>query len=344
VHLLIGAIGLGISAIVCVGVAADNEYRHTLAFLVQLALTFSVVWFAPGVIGGWGLLTGKRWGRWIIWALSALMLPLIPVGPVLGGAGVWVLLSTREKLDQGFERTITAVEKAAPRYYGFALAALAAIVTLAGMIGLGYLFRNQIENAHIDNGLIGPVAFVIIIVVMLGFALASGRGWSVRQLTPEAIRLRHEGRKRTEAIVAAHEQRLAQLSADPVRARYVALMRAGEYWSDEQIAYDLNPDQPATCVHLATVEQAMRRLGLKVRWLAEKHVTADCRVDEVALWEAFKPAPEVSYNADLFPGGGRGSEEFPNCALQCAACNSGIHTLHERESKAMTPWFPRAPA
>jgi hypothetical protein len=340
VHLVIGAIGLGISAIVCVGVAADAEYRNTLAFLVQLAMMFSIVWFIPGAIGGWGLLAGRRWGRWIIWALSALMLPLIPVGTVLGGVGVWVLFSTRKKLDQGFERAITTVEKTAPRYYGFALAAMAAIAILAGMIGLGYLFRNQIETVHIDNGLIGPVAVVIIVVVMLGYAVASGRGWGVRQLTPEAIRLRAEGRKRTEAVVAAHEQRLATLAADPVRARYAMLMRTtNEHWSDEQIAYDLD-DKPATCLHLAPIEQAMRR-AVKLRLMMAGHLNADCRINEAALWAEFKPTPELKYNPDLFPGGGRESEQFPNCSLQCTSCNTAIHTLHERESTPATPWFPR---
>ena len=35
------------------------------------------------------------------------------------------------------------------------------------------------------------------------------------------------------------------------------------------------------------------------------------------------------------------SEVFPNCVVQCTACNTGIHTLHEREARPETPWFPR---
>jgi hypothetical protein len=146
VHLLTGGIGLAIALAACIGIGADPTYRHTLAYLVPFFLMVACFWFLPATVGGWGLLTGRRWGRWIIWALSALMLSLIPVGTILGGAGVWVLFATREKASDSFEQAITTVKVTAPRYYGFALAALAAVAILAGMIGVGYLFRHQIEG------------------------------------------------------------------------------------------------------------------------------------------------------------------------------------------------------
>ena len=311
--------------------------------MFQLFFALACFWFLPATLGGWGILAGKRWGRWLIWSLSALMLPIIPVGTVLGGVGVFVLFSDRAETTDDFGQAMTSVKASGRRYVEVALAALAALAILAGMIGIGYLFRDQIETFHPNKALIEPIVIGVIVIIALGYGALGRWGGAIKRLSPQASRLRHEGQKRAEANVAAHEQRLAQLSSDPVRAKYVSLMRRGEFWSDEQIAYDLDPDRAATCQHLAPIEVSMRRAGLKVRWLMAGHVSVDCQVNEAALWSELKPALEVHYAADLFPGGGRGSEEFPNSALQCAACNSAIHTLHERESKPTTPWFPRKP-
>ena len=340
-HLLTGGIGFAVGTALCLGIAADATYRHSLSFMFQLFFALACFWFLPATLGGWGILVGKRWGRWIIWSLSALMLPIIPVGTGLGGVGVLVLRSARAETSDNFGQAMTSVKASGRQYVELALAALAALAILAGMIGIGYLFRDQLETFHPNRVLIEPIVIGATVIIVLGYGALGGWSGAIRRLSPEAIRLRHEGQKRAGANVAAHEQRLAQLSSDPVRAKYVSLMRRGEFWSDEQIAYDLDPDRAATCQHLAPSEVSMRRAGLKVGWLMAGHVSAECQVNEAALWSEFKPAPEVRYAADLFPGGGRGSEEFPNSALQCAACDSAIHALHERESKPTTPWFPQ---
>ncbi|MEP7210635.1 MAG: hypothetical protein ABI740_07350 [Alphaproteobacteria bacterium] len=148
VHLVTGGIGLAIGLAACIGIGADPTYRHTLAYLVPFFMMLACFWFLPATVGGWGLLTGKPWGRWIIWALSALMLPLIPVGTVLGGAGVWVLYSTRDRNGDNFGPAMLAARASGRRYLGLALAMLAAVAILAGMIGVGYLFRHQIEGGR----------------------------------------------------------------------------------------------------------------------------------------------------------------------------------------------------
>jgi hypothetical protein len=47
----------------------------------------------PGLVTGYGLLNYKPWARVLGIVLSALNLINIPVGTILGGYGLWVLLS-----------------------------------------------------------------------------------------------------------------------------------------------------------------------------------------------------------------------------------------------------------
>jgi hypothetical protein len=52
-----------------------------------------LVFSAPQIIGGIGLLKGQSWARILMIVLSALGLMSIPVGTALGIYGLWVLLN-----------------------------------------------------------------------------------------------------------------------------------------------------------------------------------------------------------------------------------------------------------
>jgi hypothetical protein len=65
-----------------------------------------------------------------------------------------------------------------------------------------------------------------------------------------------------------------------LRAGYAAMIGAGDYWSDAQIACDLDPGQLATCVHLAPTERADREAGLAPKPASSPlHVDARRRIE-----------------------------------------------------------------
>jgi hypothetical protein len=65
------------------------------------------------------------------------------VGTALAGYGVWVMLRTRR--DDLATGAMVAFDGWLKRSWTLLLAALAAVVTLAVMIGVGYFFRDYLE-------------------------------------------------------------------------------------------------------------------------------------------------------------------------------------------------------
>lgn len=156
-------------------------------------------------------------------------------------------------------------------------------------------------------------------------------------------RLRKRALAERQRADAERRRRLATLAADPVRRRYAALIEAGEWWSDAQIAYDLDPDRTVTCPHLAPIEHAMRVAGVRVRCAIGSRAMADCRVDLPTLARAMPVPREIVYSNDMYAGG-RGAEDPPSSGLLCNACRSAITLVAPREAKPETRWFPHAPA
>ena len=63
--------------------------------VIVLALTL------PGIIGGIGLLTGKRWSRILLMIANALSILSFPLGTALGAYTFWVL--TKDEAVSAFE-------------------------------------------------------------------------------------------------------------------------------------------------------------------------------------------------------------------------------------------------
>jgi hypothetical protein len=86
--------GIGILA----GVANSGDPDAALAFPILGALgglifTVLLIFSAPQIIGGIGLLKMQPWARILVIVLSALGLLSIPIGTAMGIYGLWVLLN-----------------------------------------------------------------------------------------------------------------------------------------------------------------------------------------------------------------------------------------------------------
>lgn len=88
---LLMLIGFGLClAIWSFGEADDIE---TLGWVVMFFGLFTLAYLLPSFIGGIGLVLGKRWARGLIMIVSAILLLAFPLGTLLGGFGLWVLLT-----------------------------------------------------------------------------------------------------------------------------------------------------------------------------------------------------------------------------------------------------------
>jgi hypothetical protein len=339
IHLVLGLLGLVPGVLLCGAIllSDDPAYRDLITIFAPVFGFLSVAYFIPSFVGGLGLLRGRPWARAVIWVESALLVFAIPIGTVLAGLSMWVLLSHRDQAESYGSR-IHAVERWLASKRELFLAALAAIGTLGAMIGLGYLFRDQIEDLNPPMKLVGPVIFVVTVAIVALIGGVNAWGGGIAAWSPERLLLRRRMQREQAERVAEHKARLVRLLADPVRAKYVERMERGDYWSDEQIAYDLDRAARATCQHLAPVEGAMREVGLMVKWQQPGFIDAECLIDEAALKRTGLLAKSVSYRE--IESGGRAYEDPPFGMLQCAACNASIRVRSEQEARPGIRVFP----
>jgi hypothetical protein len=146
VHVVLGGIGLGLMALLLLTAIVDTDPVHRQAIGVILAVLggLSVVYFIPSFAGGLGVLRGIYWARGLLWIEAAFLAPLVPFGTVLAGLTLWALLPRRHEMPEG-DGGIAAFERFLVRWRRAAVLAFAAWATLGAMIGLGYIFRDQIE-------------------------------------------------------------------------------------------------------------------------------------------------------------------------------------------------------
>src|SRR5688572_8700380 len=124
----------------------DPAYYEIVAGFAWVLGMLTFAYFGPSLVGGIGLLRGQPWARALIWVQASLLILLIPVGTLLAGYGVWVMLRTRDRDGGGLATSaVVAFDGWLKRSGLLLLCALAAIVTLAAMIGLGHLFRDYLE-------------------------------------------------------------------------------------------------------------------------------------------------------------------------------------------------------
>jgi hypothetical protein len=242
-------------------------------------------------------------------------------------------------------------------------------VGLAFAIGLqtGFILHQKypalsdLELGSIVAGIIVGATFAILISLELILELAGFRPPSVHdflrrcaaKLDPKAWARKQAAKENSLRVYATYKEvtrrRIAQLTADPAKHRYIALVEKGEWWSDEQIAYHENRELTATCPHLQSVEHAMRMEGIELRRLGESwepvplaKVRGNCRINETTLYQRF-PLPEsVVYRTGYQPE--RAEHDNPWADLMCITCDSKIELVHPEWPQPATKWFPSNPA
>lgn len=80
-------------------------------FVFLLVLIFS----APQIIGGVGLLKGQPWARILVIVLSAIGLINVPIGTITGAYGLWVLLNEETRLMFESPDTVAALQPQVPQ-------------------------------------------------------------------------------------------------------------------------------------------------------------------------------------------------------------------------------------
>ena len=96
-HVVFGGAGLMAGTIVCAGLwrSADSDSGTALVYVAPLFLVAAIGVLIPGLVGGIALLRQRPWARLVIIVVSVLLLFEFPIGTLLGGFGLWVLLSQR---------------------------------------------------------------------------------------------------------------------------------------------------------------------------------------------------------------------------------------------------------
>jgi hypothetical protein len=344
IHTLLGGAGLVLGTWACLTLLADPEGGAALYYIGPIFGFLAVLYFAPGFLGGVGVLLGKPWGRWILIALSFVLLLAIPIGTVLGGFGLWALLRKDglPKVGPTAPRTSSTDAQSSEktrRKIDLLLVIVATGSAMAAGMTIAFWAHDDMPPPEL-RAVFYPALAILAAVTVVIVTRRPFRGWggSVRTINPiRQARWRRRMHREIETWKAERAARVAALSADPALKPYADRITAGEVWSDAQIAYDRDRSMLATCRHLRPIETAMRGRGLYLRLEGAEQVTAQCRIDEAALWTEF-PKGKLLY-AELFRGG-RAVEDDPEAYLFCEACRSRIDVIHPVLWREEIPRFP----
>ena len=77
--------------------SGDAGAAATLAFVGTIIAGIATLLSVPSLLGGWGLLRGKRWARGLVLIVSVLNLFGFPVGTLIGGYSIWVLMTDPDR-------------------------------------------------------------------------------------------------------------------------------------------------------------------------------------------------------------------------------------------------------
>jgi hypothetical protein len=317
----------------------------------------------PGIVGGLGLLQGKAWGRVLLIVLSSLTLLGIPVGTLFGAFALWVLLgadanrffassgaATRVAPGAGVTYSSSSPSGPAPAPSPSLLshpqASLVAIIVAVGsgfvvMLGTGSRITGQPDPEWIPLPFYIAAIALLIGAVVLGVkvflaqprtSIKSYLVWTSPFSIPKIRRIERE-------MAEEKRQFLARLRANPRTKKYADAIERGEFWDDEQVEYDVNPQKLATCVHLQPIERAMRLGGIPMKYINEKDVRATCVIDPVALRQRFT-LPESAFHTEPVVDQ-RSAFDPPSSWILCNSCRSIIDAVHHMDATPQTPVFPR---
>lgn len=288
----------------------------------QVFLLWSILFFGPSLLVGALGLIHFRSARWPLFALGSIYLALFPLGTLLGAFTLIVTL--RPALPGAINR------KEANRISGILLAM--GVVGSGFILGLALLFAVNDNKAPEELAMLAwPAGLAFPVCLVLLFRRIAWSFWSVSPIAARRRWHREDAQRRRE-----EDARVAQLLKDPQTRLYGEAIRRGEYWSDQAIAYDRDPDMLATAPALRPIEAAMRRAGIPTRFEFPGIVTARCRIDADRLATLF-PADGTYVYSDTYTFE-RGYDPF-EAVIITADGVSYIHVVHPNAPDSV-PTFP----
>ena len=147
-HIAIGGVGLGLFAALIGAflLARDPAYNDEFAMFAGVLGFLCLLYFLPMFAGGVGLLRRRPWARILLWAVSAPLALLIPVGTLLAGYNVWAMITTAEDAGSVFSSDAVArIERIVRNALRNIVLILIALFILGVIVGVGWLFRDQID-------------------------------------------------------------------------------------------------------------------------------------------------------------------------------------------------------
>jgi len=134
----------------------------------------------------------------------------------------------------------------------------------------------------------------------------------------------------------------------PLLRSVAALPPVSRELTAAEIAYPLDLNLTVSCVHVASIEKAMRGAGIEVCYQADNIyrpiVQAKCRVNQAELKRVFGLSDNILYKECYEPE--RSEFDNPRADIFCLEClktdraRSTIGVLHPDECRPDTVWFP----
>jgi hypothetical protein len=339
IYAILGAAGLagGFALLVGIGLSGSPGAADAIGWVSFFFVLAAIPYLLPALLGGWAVLTGRRWGRVPCGIVSVLLLPAFPFGTLLGGFGLWALVRSPAPPSPARRAPVRAAA-GAPGFRPGPLFDLLAAMALVGSgfavaIWAGFLLHDDPMPAAIEQAHVPALAILLIAL-----------GWTVHRLagrargSPARGALRRRAQRDYADWKVERARHIASLRADPALCGYADRIEAGENWSDAQIAYDLDPDAVGTCAHLAPFEHALRRAGIGVKLQLAGTVHARCLIDEPALRARFAVEPPTWYG--IIPDYQRSYEDPPSAAFRCAEHGAMLYVIAPGQAAAGTPVFP----
>ncbi|MDB5528649.1 MAG: hypothetical protein JWR51_1752 [Devosia sp.] len=309
-----------------------------------------LVYFAPSVIGGIGLLFNAHWARLLLQVQAFAYLFLIPFGSALGVVTLVVLLGDRTPsnatMDQSGQPLPApgALRNVLNRPLSGAGSVFAAMAIVGPgfviIIDLLYHLNEPRTPPELDQAAIIAVPLLLVAIVLLVRSIRMSEGIAADWRSIDYFGLRRRRWQRESRLLTQEEhRRVKRLGTDPAMRKYADLIRQGQHWNDDQIAYDMDPTRLVTCAHIQPIERAMRDAGILVRPLYGALANAACCVDSPRLQARFDITLPVWFS-DSIPGDRPYDPE--GAAIMCREHGSGIWLLHPSDATPDTPVFPAA--
>lgn len=232
---------------------------------------------------------------------------------------------------------------------GEPLGRIPGVLVAGGLVGSGYIIGLNLLFQYHNTPAPKPLpdwfypaipVFPICALLLVRSIIASSGRPRVDFAVFDPFRLQERRRARQARNITEDAKRRAdRLAAVRATRKYAQQIRAGVQWTDEAIAYDMDPNKLASCAHLQPIERAMRQAGITVRLRGFGYIDVQCCIDPVTLSEQFDATPPVRYYT--MPGD-RQYDPW-SAVINCQEHQLSIVVVVPEDAPPGTPWFPGPP-